>query len=114
MAKPKAMNASCAIQPAGKQVSRRIGAEQQYRSEGVWSRQVWQNPWHCVSWGGKNINLEMLEAGFAEVYRGDPAPVQDLAPYWKAEEKTKTAERGMWLQGEKHMSPREWRKLKTR
>jgi endonuclease YncB( thermonuclease family) len=56
----------------------------------------------------------MLEAGFAEVYRGDPAPVQDLAPYWKAEEKTKTAERGMWLQGEKHMSPREWRKLKTR
>ena len=49
-----------------------------------------------VSLGGRNINLEMVEAGFAEVYRGDPAPGQDLASYWKAEEKAKAAKRGMW------------------
>jgi len=63
-----------------------------------------------VSLGGRNINLEMVEAGFAEVYRGDPAPGQDLAPYWKAEEKAKAAKRGMWTQGDKYISPREWRK----
>jgi len=64
-----------------------------------------------VSLGGKNINLEMVEAGFAEVYRGDPAPGQDLASYWKAEEKAKAARRGMWTQGDKYISPREWRKI---
>ena len=40
-----------------------------------------------VPLGGKNINLEMVEAGLAEVYRGYPAPGQDLVPYWKTEEK---------------------------
>ena len=64
-----------------------------------------------VSLGGKKINLEMVEAGFAEVYRGDPAPGQDLAPYWKAEEKAKVAKRGMWVQGDKYIRPRDWRKI---
>jgi len=32
-----------------------------------------------VSLGGRNINVEMLEAGLAEVFRGDPALGQDLA-----------------------------------
>jgi len=59
---------------------------------------------------GKNINLEMVDAGFAEVYRGDPALGQDLAPYWKAEEQARAAKRGMWVQGSKYLSPREWRK----
>jgi micrococcal nuclease len=60
--------------------------------------------------GGKNINLEMVEAGFAEVYRGDPAPGQDLAPYWKAEEQARAAKKGMWSLGDKYESPREWRR----
>ena len=59
---------------------------------------------------GKNVNLEMVDAGFAEVYRGNPAPGQDLAPYWKAEERARTAKRGMWTQGDKYISPREWRR----
>ena len=63
-----------------------------------------------VSLSGKSINLEMVEAGFAEVYRGDPAPGQDLAPYWKAEEKAKAVKRGMWSLGDKYVSPRDWRK----
>ena len=32
-----------------------------------------------VSFGGKNINLEMIEAGFAEVYRGDLLAAKILA-----------------------------------
>jgi endonuclease YncB( thermonuclease family) len=63
-----------------------------------------------VSFCGRNINIEMIEAGLAEVYRGEPAPGQDLAPYWKAEEKARTAKRGMWAQGHKYISPRGWRK----
>jgi micrococcal nuclease len=62
-----------------------------------------------VSLGSKNINLEMVEAGFAEVYRGDPAPGQDLAPYWKAEGQARAAKKGMWSLGDTYVSPREWR-----
>ena len=59
----------------------------------------------------RNVNLEMVDAGFAEVYRGDPALGQDLASYWKAEEQARAAKRGMWVQGSKYLSPREWRKM---
>ena len=59
---------------------------------------------------GNNVNLEMVKAGFAEVYRGTPAPGQDVGPYWKAEEEARKAGRGMWVQGDKYVSPREWRK----
>jgi len=30
--------------------------------------------------GGANVNLEMVKAGFAEVYRGRPAPGFNTAP----------------------------------
>lgn len=62
---------------------------------------------------GKNVNLEMVKAGYAEVYRGTPAPGFDTAPYWKAEEEARAAKRGMWSQGEKYVSPREWRRLNS-
>jgi micrococcal nuclease len=42
---------------------------------------------------GRNINLEMVKAGLAEVYRGSPASGQDLTYYWKAEEKVRAANR---------------------
>ena len=58
---------------------------------------------------GNNVNLEMVKAGLAEVYRGTPAPGQEVGPYWKAEEEAKKAGRGMWQLGEKYVSPREWR-----
>ena len=60
--------------------------------------------------GGKNVNLEMVKAGYAEVYRGAPAPGFDNSPYWHAEEQAKAAKRGMWSLGEKYVSPKEWRK----
>ena len=61
--------------------------------------------------GGKNVNLEMVKAGYAEVYRGTPASGFDTAPYWKAEEEARAAKKGMWAQGDKYVSQREWRKV---
>jgi endonuclease YncB( thermonuclease family) len=34
----------------------------------------------------------------------------DSTPYWKAEQEAKAAKKGMWAQGDKYVSPREWRK----
>jgi endonuclease YncB( thermonuclease family) len=59
---------------------------------------------------GNNANLEMVKAGMAEVYRGNPAQGQDLGQYWKAEEDARKAGKGMWVLGDKYLSPREWRK----
>jgi len=59
---------------------------------------------------GNNVNLEMVKAGLAEVYRGTPAPDQDVSPYRKAEEEARKAGKGMWAQGNKYVSPREWRR----
>jgi micrococcal nuclease len=45
---------------------------------------------------GKNINLEMVRAGLAEVYRGKPLTGFDLEPYRKVEEEARRAKRGIW------------------
>jgi endonuclease YncB( thermonuclease family) len=58
----------------------------------------------------RNINIEMIQAGLAEVYRGTPASGQNMDPYWKAEEEARAAKRGMWQLGDKYVSPRDWRK----
>lgn len=57
----------------------------------------------------KNVNIEMLKAGLAEVYRGAPPSGQDMAPYWKAEKEAREAGRGMWVLNDKCVSPKEWR-----
>lgn len=57
----------------------------------------------------RNINLEMVKAGLAEVYQGKPASGLDLGLYWKAEEDARKANRGMWVLGDKYVSPRDWR-----
>jgi micrococcal nuclease len=59
---------------------------------------------------GKNVNLEMVQAGLAEVYRGKPAAGLDVGPYWNAEKEAKAAKRGMWILEDKYVSPREWRR----
>jgi endonuclease YncB( thermonuclease family) len=56
---------------------------------------------------GKNVNLAMIKAGLAEVYRGKPAPGFDNGPYQKAEDEARRSSRG----GDKYVSPKEWRKL---
>ena len=60
---------------------------------------------------GNNVNLEMVKAGLAEVYRGTPAKGQDVGPYTKAEEEARRAQKGMWALGDKYVSPREWRRM---
>ena len=52
---------------------------------------------------GKNVNLEMIKAGLAEVYRGPPAKGLDLEPYWKAEKEAREAGREMWSLGDKYV-----------
>jgi len=59
----------------------------------------------------KNVNLEMIKAGLAEVYRGRPPRGFDLSPYLTAEAQAKSQKRGMWSQGDKYVSPREWRRI---
>jgi endonuclease YncB( thermonuclease family) len=49
---------------------------------------------------GKNINLQMLEAGFAEVYRGKPTRGLDLATFWEAEKQARRSDKGMCLRRE--------------
>ena len=61
---------------------------------------------------GKNINLEMVRAGFAEAYKGKPPKGFDPAPYQKAETKAQSDGKGMWSLGKKYISPQKWREMK--
>ena len=59
---------------------------------------------------GINVNLEMVRVGLAEVYDGRPPRGFDTGPYMDAEKQARDAKRGMWIQVDKYLSPREWRK----
>ena len=50
---------------------------------------------------GRNINLEMVRAGFAEVYRERLHKDLDLEPYRRAEQEARKAGRGMWASGDR-------------
>lgn len=58
---------------------------------------------------GKNLNLELVKAGLAEVYRGG-----EYGPYknelFDAEREARAAKRGMWVLGNDYESPRDFRK----
>lgn len=66
--------------------------------------------WGEIFLGEKNINLEMLQAGYAETYRGESPQNLDLAPYFETEKKARAAKKGVWAQGKKYISPLTWRK----
>jgi endonuclease YncB( thermonuclease family) len=59
---------------------------------------------------GKDINLAMIEAGLAEVYRGPESGHPYKVQYQAAEEAARAAKKGMWVLGEKYESPRAYRK----
>ncbi len=59
---------------------------------------------------GRNINLEMVKAGLAEVYQGRPPKGFHLTLYLDAEKGARAGKRGMWSQGESYISPKDWRK----
>lgn len=59
---------------------------------------------------GRNVNLEMVKAGLAEVYRGKHAKGFNPKIYHDAEADAKTENRGMWSLGDEYISPRDWRR----
>ena len=59
--------------------------------------------------GQTNVNLELVRNGYAEVYRGKPAPGFDSDPYWQAEAQAKAEKLNIWSLGDDYVSPREWR-----
>jgi micrococcal nuclease len=60
---------------------------------------------------GININLEMIYAGLAEVYRGKPARNLDIAIYRDAERKAKGSIQGIWVLRDQYFSPWDWREI---
>jgi endonuclease YncB( thermonuclease family) len=60
----------------------------------------------------KNINLEMVKTGYAEVYSGSPPRGLYMNEYKKAEDGARNSGQGIWSQGEKYISPALWRKSK--
>ena len=54
----------------------------------------------------KNINLEMIKAGFAQVSQGGMPKGFDSIPYLKAEKEAKDTNSGIWRLGDDGRSPR--------
>lgn len=59
---------------------------------------------------GKNVNLELIKAGYAEVYKGNLPSGFGIEPYQNEEALARKSEKGMWALGRVYISPREWRK----
>jgi micrococcal nuclease len=59
---------------------------------------------------GKDINLAMIEAGLAEVYRGPESGNPYKPQYQAAEDAARSVKKGMWVQGDTYESPRDYRK----
>jgi len=60
----------------------------------------------------KNINLEMVKTGYAEVYNGSPPRGFYLKEYRAAENGARSSGQGIWSQGDNYISPALWRKSK--
>ena len=60
----------------------------------------------------KNINLEMVKTGYAEVYSGRPPRGLYMKEYQKTEVWARNSGQGIWSQGDNYISPALWRKSK--
>jgi endonuclease YncB( thermonuclease family) len=58
-----------------------------------------------------NVNIEMLKAGLAEVYRGKIAQNLEITAYRDAEKKAKEAVKGIWELRDQYFSPWDWREI---
>ena len=63
---------------------------------------------------GKNINIEIIKRGLAEVYRGNPPKTLDIQLYFKEEEKARGAGKGIWQLKKNYKSPKQWRRENPR
>jgi endonuclease YncB( thermonuclease family) len=59
--------------------------------------------------GKKNVNLEMVQKGLAEVQRDNLPKGLDIGPYLDAEKHAKDGKIGMWVLGDRYESPKAWR-----
>lgn len=76
---------------------------------GVYNRQLAE-----VFVNNKNINIEMIKEGLAEVYKGK-RPKKLASPlYLKEEASARRDRKGMWIQGDQYQSPRQWREAHPR
>ncbi|WDP91131.1 MAG: thermonuclease family protein [Desulfobacter sp.] len=58
----------------------------------------------------RNINLEMLKSGLAEVYGGKMPKGLNADAYQRAQTQAKAKRLGIWSLGKHYKSPRQWRK----
>jgi endonuclease YncB( thermonuclease family) len=58
-----------------------------------------------------NINIEIINAGLAEVYRGVPAHNLKIDTYREAERMAKEAVKGIWELRDQYFSPWDWREI---
>ena len=59
----------------------------------------------------RNINIEMIAAGLAEVYRGKQPQNLKISKYRDAERKAKEAVKGIWVLRDQYFSPWDWREI---
>ncbi len=60
---------------------------------------------------GKNVNLELVKAGLAEVYRGRLPKGFDSAAFNRAQAAARWRHKGIWSLGNAYISPKQWRKM---
>jgi micrococcal nuclease len=60
--------------------------------------------------GNKNVNIDMIRRGFAEVCSEKLPEGLNISPYVEAEREAKDAMRGIWSLEESYVSPKVWRK----
>jgi len=58
--------------------------------------------------GKKNINLEMVKEGYAEVSPVKKITGLNLSPFERAEARAREAKKGIWSLGDDYVSPRVW------
>ncbi len=64
-----------------------------------------------VFFNQKNMNLEILKNGLAEIYKGKPAKGIDINLYRDAQSNAKKEKKGIWsLKSTEYQSPKQWRK----
>ena len=58
-----------------------------------------------------NINIERINAGLAEMYRGVPARNLNITAYRNAERSAKESVKGIWELRDQYFSPWDWREM---
>lgn len=74
-----------------------------------WGKDRYGQEFGVVFLDGENVNLKMVRAGLAEVYRGKMRRDFNDSPYKAVEMEARHRQIGMWSTGNIYISPRVWR-----